>query len=525
MLIRGIRMRCFSAVAILSLCIASSVYSDVPVLKSPTPVLKPLDEVWEAAFVQGEKGVDAKIGHVHMTSVPVEADGKKMLRTTKELRFTVGRADAKAEMKADVSSDEDADGKVHAIKAKLWLGKDRVQTLDCTVIEGAKVRITADGEFKYEREFKWDATCIGLAKEQTILGDRKAKPGDKFSYRYFEPQVTNYVTIRVEVKDKESVTLPGGAKRDLLKAIATPDALKLKDNQTLQLPAAVFYVDPVSYDTIKTVMDIPEIGKVSLIRTSKIAAQAPNGQVPDLMKRQSIFLASPIPDMHERDSITYKVTFSGEAKPKELVTIDRRQTVKNIDGKTFELHIQSRRKPEKLDREEMAGDEFLKSNYFITSADSEVKRLAKEAVGTATDPWAKARKIESFVRSFMRPTDYTEAMAPADHVARTRTGDCTEYSMLAAAMCRAQGIPSRTAIGLVYVNNLLGKPGLAFHMWTEVFVNGQWLGLDATLGQGSIGPGHIKITDHSWADVISFTPLLPVKGFIMANPKVEVVEK
>ncbi len=333
------------------------------------------------------------------------------------------------------------DGKVHAIKAKLWLGKDRIQTLDCTVIDGPKIRITADGEFKYQREFRWDPACIGLAREQNILGEKKAKQGDKFSYRYFEPQVTNYVTIRVVVKNIDPSTLPGGAKRNLLKVIATPDALKLKDNQTLQLPAAIFYADPVSYDTIKTVMDIPEIGKVSLIRTSKIAAQAPNGQVPDLMKRQSIFLASPIPDMHERDSIVYKITFKGNAQPKELVSIDRRQTVKNINGNTFELHIQPRRKPEKLDKEEKAGPEFLKSNYFITSADSEVKKLASRAVGTATDPWDKARKIESFVRGFMRPTDYTEAMAPADHVARTRSGDCTEYAMLTAAMCRAQGIP------------------------------------------------------------------------------------
>ena len=125
----------------------------------------------------------------------------------------------------------------------------------------------------------------------------------------------------------------------------------------------------------------------------------------------------------------------------------------------------------------------------------------------------------------MKVADYTEAMAPADHVAKTRTGDCTEFAMLTAAMCKAAGVPARTAIGLVYVDNLLGKPGLAFHMWTEVFVNGQWLGIDATLGQGSIGPGHIKITDHSWDGVISFTPLLPVKGFIMANPTIEVVGK
>ena len=271
-------------------------------------------------------------------------------------------------------------------------------------------------------------------------------------------------------------------------------------------------------------MDIPEIGKVSLLRTSKVAALAPNGQVPDLMKRQSIYLKAAVPDMHQRDAIVYRVTFQGDAQPKELVATDGRQAIRNVNGKTFDLVMTARRAPVGEGREK-AGPEFLKSNYFINSDDSEVKKLAARAVGRATDPWQKAQKIEGFVREFMRPADYTEAMAPADHVARTRTGDCTEYAMLAAAMCRAQGVPSRTAIGLVYVNDLLGRPGLAFHMWTEVFVNGQWLGLDATLGRGSIGPGHIKITDHSWDGVISFTPLLPVKGFIMANPTIEVVGK
>ena len=492
-------------------------------LKTQAP--KPLDEVWEAAYVQNDRGVDVKIGHIHMTSVPVDADGKRLIRTTKELRLVVGRADAKAEMKADVSADEDGDGKVHAIKAKLWLGRDRVQQLDCTIIDGPKIRITADGEFKYQTEFRWDPNCIGLAREQTFLRDKKAKPGDELTYRYFESQVTNYVTVHVAVKEKEQVALPGGVKRELLKVIATPDPLKLKDNQTLRLPAATFWVDPVSYDTIKTQMDIPEIGKVSLIRTSKVAALAPNGQVPDLMKRQSIFLKSAVPGMHDRESIVYKVSFQGDAQPKELVVEDSRQAIRNVEGKTFELRVTARRRPER-GTDEKVGPEFLKSNYFINCDDAGVKELAKRAAGTTSDPWLKAQKIESFVRNFMKPADYTEAMAPADHVAKTRTGDCTEYAMLTAAMCRAQGIPSRTAIGLVYVDRLLGQPaGLAFHMWTEVFVQGQWIGLDATIGQGSIGPGHIKITDHSWADVISFTPLLPVKGFIMANPTIEVVGK
>ena len=229
--------------------------------------------------------------------------------------------------------------------------------------------------------------------------------------------------------------------------------------------------------------------------------------------------------MHKSSAAVYKISFAGDAKPEELLSTDDRQTLKKLDTKSFELHVLARRAPRKLDKEEKPAEEFIRSNYFINSADVEVQKLAKRAVGEAATPWEKAQKIESFVRGFMKPVDYTEAMAPADHVARTAQGDCTEYAMLTAAMCRAQGIPSRTALGLVYVDGLLGKPaGLAFHMWTEVYVSGQWLALDATIGQGSIGPGHLKITDHSWDSVISFTPLLPVKGFIMANPTIEVIK-
>jgi transglutaminase-like putative cysteine protease len=515
------------AVVVASLAVSLGL-ADPPIkspLPSPKPAekaaeLKPLDEVWEAAFVQNSAGVDVKIGHIHMTSVPVTVEGKSLVRTTKELRFTVGRADSQAEMKADMLTDEDAQKKVHAVIARIWLGKEKVQTISAKV-DGEKVTVDVGAG---AQQYRWDPNNVGLAGEQLLLRDRKAKPGDEFAYRYYEPQITHPVTVHVSVKNQEDVALPGNVKRKLLKVVATPEALTLPNGGKLNLPVGIFWADPVSYDTIKTVMDIPEIGKVSLIRTSKVAALAPNGQVPDLMKRQSIFLKAPIPDMHERDSITYRVTFKGDAKPEELVATDARQAIRNVKDHTFDLVITSKRKPVG-EGTEKAGDEFLRSNYFLTSDDSEVKKLAVRAAGTEKDPWKKAQKIEGFVRHFMNVADYTEAMAPADHVARTRTGDCTEFAMLAAAMCKAQGIPARTAIGLVYVNNLLGKPGLAFHMWTEVFVNGQWMDLDATLGQGSIGPGHIKITDHSWDGVISFTPLLPVKGFIMANPTIEVVGK
>ena len=72
--------------------------------------------------------------------------------------------------------------------------------------------------------------------------------------------------------------------------------------------------------------------------------------------------------------------------------------------------------------------------------------------------------------------------------------------MLTASLCRAAKIPARTALGLVYDNDAAKGPVLAFHMWTEVWVEGQWMGIDAVWGEGGVGADHLKITDHSWSD-------------------------
>src|SRR4029077_5133006 len=90
--------------------------------------------------------------------------------------------------------------------------------------------------------------------------------------------------------------------------------------------------------------------------------------------------------------------------------------------------------------------EYTQNSYFITCDDIRVKVLANKAVNGESDPWKKAVRIEKWVNLNMKVTS-GEALAPPAHVARTLRGDCTEFAMLTAAMCRAQGIPSRTAVG------------------------------------------------------------------------------
>jgi transglutaminase-like putative cysteine protease len=206
---------------------------------------------------------------------------------------------------------------------------------------------------------------------------------------------------------------------------------------------------------------------------------------------------------------------------------DVRQTIRNVNGSSFELVVTALRQPPAVMPAGVAnpGKEYTESNFFLTSDDDLVKQHAREAVNGETDPWKKAQAIERWVNQNMKVQNFTEAMAPASEVARTLTGDCTEYSMLAAAMCKAVGIPSRTAIGLVYVDLLPPeKPLLGFHMWTEVFVRGQWVAIDATLGQGSVGPAHVKITDAHWHDTRAMTPLLPLMRVMISRPTVQIVE-
>src|SRR4029077_17623547 len=104
--------------------------------------------------------------------------------------------------------------------------------------------------------------------------------------------------------------------------------------------------------------------------------------------------------------------------------------------------------------------------------------------------------------------DQTSPMVPAGQAARDLSGDCRNHALLLAALCRAEGIPARIAIGLLYVDKAK-QPQMGFHMWTEVYLDGQWLGLDAILGKAGVAASHIKIADHSWRDVQSEIALVP----------------
>ena len=111
-------------------------------------------------------------------------------------------------------------------------------------------------------------------------------------------------------------------------------------------------------------------------------------------------------------------------------------------------------------------------------------------------------------------------LSTAAEVAEFREGDCTEHAVLLAALARARGIPARVAIGLVYQ---APTQSFAYHMWNELWIGDRWLPLDATLGRGGIGAGHLKLTDSSLAGATAYSSFLPV-GQVIGQLKIEVLE-
>jgi transglutaminase-like putative cysteine protease len=244
-------------------------------------------------------------------------------------------------------------------------------------------------------------------------------------------------------------------------------------------------------------------------RTTKDAALAPSGPVKfDLILSSVAKVPRKILNADQTRHIKYRVTLQSSV-PSQVFPADSRQSVREQQsgGNSAVMEIKS---AGPLDGEAVNGEvaaEYLKPNALVTSDDIRVRSLAQRVTRGIVDPWEKAGAINKWVAQNIRDKNFKVAFAAAGEVARNLTGDCTEHSVLAAAMCRAVGIPSRVVVGLIYVDEL---EGFGYHMWDEVFVNQRWVAIDPSFEQTTVDAVHIKLSDSSLEGVAPFEAFLPV---------------
>lgn len=104
-------------------------------------------------------------------------------------------------------------------------------------------------------------------------------------------------------------------------------------------------------------------------------------------------------------------------------------------------------------------------------------------------------EIEAFVANYITEPSYIHSFSFASTVAKSRSGDCTEYAVLSAALARALAIPARVVVGTIIVDDGSTVEAIG-HAWNEFLLDGRWWRIDAAMyGSGSLNtfylPSHI----------------------------------
>jgi hypothetical protein len=474
---------------------------------------KLLKEVWEAAYLD-----DVPAGHVHTVIHELPMRDQPHILAATEMELALRRFNQQLVLRYGYSNVETPEGKVLAFVVQQTLAKDQVLTRKGKV-EGKQCVITVEAPNRpaSEVKLKWNEAALGLYAQERLLAERQPEPNSRFDFIRFEPTLDTWLTVHVAVKDYEEVRLLGGQTRKLLRVESRLDRVL-----GVELPPEIAWLD-ADWEAVKRQMEVPGLGTLTLYRTSKEQAlKRGQTQAKDVGISQLVPVNRVVSRMNDTREIVYRIRIRGEQEPQALLPQDDRQRIRAVKTDEVELLVRGQLSPARdaQPAAEAPPQEYLRSNHTLRCDDPRVQELAREAVGTEPDPWQKALRIENWVCTHLKNKNFTEAFATADQVARTLEGDCSEHAVLAAAMCRAVGVPSRTVIGLVHVP---GQQAMGYHMWIEVWIGGKWYPLDPTLGQGRVGAAHIKIADQHWNDTQSLLPFLPLTR-ILGRLEIEILE-
>ena len=454
-----------------------------------------------------------RIGYARSLVEPVERDGEKLVRAVVETHMTIKRFGQTLRIATTLHTEESLSGDLRRFTFEM-ANPPAAPTRTVGVVDGGELAIENEvNGRKVPSTRKWDSEAKSPVFQDRLLREKPLKPGESQSFKAYMPEFGKVATIKIVAEKEEDVQLLDGQ---------SARALKLRVTQSLVPGLVTVAWVNAKGESLKTSASVLGTDMVTYLVSRDEALKAVDLQELDLAV-STLIKVKPITGVYERKEITYKIHIPDQ-DPVEFIAEGDAQSVKKIDDHTVELTIRALPIPEETEPSESPGKEFLQASEFLQSEDANVQKHAEAAAGDAKAPAEIARAMEKYVRNTLNKKNFSTALASAAEVAKNLEGDCTEHAVLLAAMLRAKQIPSRVAVGIVYVE-LNKQPSFGGHMWTEAWLNGKWVPLDGTLGRGGTRAGHIKLGDSSFSDdnatpISTFAPLMLAIGSL----QIEVVE-
>ncbi len=130
---------------------------------------------------------------------------------------------------------------------------------------------------------------------------------------------------------------------------------------------------------------------------------------------------------------------------------------------------------------------YFKSTIYVEAEHPDIKAKAVEILDGEDNSWRAAKKLCKWVYKSINEKGLSGGYSSSLTTLQTRSGDCTEHTVLLIALARSVGIPARICSGLVYSKN-----AFYYHFWPEVYV-GKWVQMDPTFGQVIADANHIQL--------------------------------
>lgn len=441
----------------------------------------------------------SRIGYNHTIIQRQQHNGREVLRIEGVAVMRIVRDSQASSQETRFVSWETPDGQLLDFESTMQAGPVPIRTLGH--VNGNRLQLTTTSAGKtMASEISWSPEFGGPYAVEASLQRHLLQPGETRKIKFLMPNLNDIVTVEVIARDFEPVAMPSG-KVSLLRL---DTAMRFSTGMVM---TGKSWVDRTG-DVLKAFTDE---GSIESLRATKAEAldEKNLGQF-DLVEKLSIKLDQPLELGHRATQIRYRVELEG-GDPAAVFVSGASQQVKSLGPHTAEITVYAIR-PGRTGGNPTAisdppTDDDRRPNNMIQSDNPKIVAMAREAAGDEKDPWKIAVKLEDYVRRIITTKDFSQGFATAAEVAETHEGDCTEHSVLLAALARARGIPARVAIGLVYVER---SRSLAYHMWNEVYLEGRWIPIDATLARGGIGGAHLQLAHSSLQGATAYSSFLPV---------------
>jgi transglutaminase-like putative cysteine protease len=423
-------------------------------------------------------GVHAGWGHV---TERISGDVRTMTSTES---ISIGRGAAEVTVVATTVWVDHVDGTPVSMTWTQEMGDQPVETVWRFRDDEIDIRTTQDGRVNRSTRAAPSEPWLTPAAAQEELARRAAAGETRMSWRTMVPDLgATAVLQRMEFLGEQTETLAGQA-----------GALSRWKVTIEGLPVAMETAFSSSWRPVINTLRAPFGDIRSVLSTRAEATAALGGPPPELFVSLFVEPSSGTIDRQLEATRAFMRLRTRDGEPLDLPSSGAQTIAGARDGAVL-LQVNASGGQPPVRPVDMHA--CLAPSGMIDAGDEAIRRFASQAVADVPqDAASRAEALREAVHSWISTKGLTTAFASASETVRKRTGDCSEHGVLLAAALRAEGIPSRVATGLVWMGAL---DAFGWHMWTQAFIDGAWVDLDATLPT-PFSVGHILVATSTLQD-------------------------